>query len=203
MQNYPHSARTVQKNENDGLYVNGEPYDITKKLEVLLVYYEVADENIGRIPCAREVARRVKVSKSFVYKILTEFNLLGYLADPTFAIKRAAQLMRRRTKIYPEASLFLLALRYENDLCPLVDYREELQRGLGLSVSVSTIDRFFKTRFDFAGNLRKPNLVPLNKWKPANIAAYHRFITIIAPLNHWMFHFLDGKHIVNKDCQGN
>ena len=92
-----------------------------------MTYYKVANENIGRIPCAQEVARHVKVSKSFVYKILAEFNLLGYLTDPTFAIERAAQLMRRCTKIYPEASLFLLALHYKNDLHPLVNYREELQ----------------------------------------------------------------------------
>ena len=111
--------------------------------------------------------------------------------------------MRRRTKIHPEAALFLLALRLENDLCPLVTYREELLKEMGLSVSVSTIDRFFKTRFEFAGNLRKPNLVPLDKWKPANIEAYHRFMAIVAPLNHWKFHFLDEKHVVNKDCQGN
>ena len=203
MQNYLHSTRTVQKNENDGIYGNGEAYDIAKKLEVLTIYYEVANETIGRITSVQEVARRVKVSKTFVYKILAEFRLLGYLEDPTFAMERAALLMRRRTKIHPEASLFLLALRYENDLRPLITYREELLKEMGLNVSVSTIDCFFKTRFDFAGNLRKPNLVPLDKWKPANIEAYHRFMTIIAPLNHWKFHFLDEKHIVNKDCQGN
>jgi hypothetical protein len=47
-------------------------------------------------------------------------------------------------------------------------------------------------------------MVPLDKWKPANIRAYHEFMGTIATLKlHNKYHFIDEKHIVNKDCYNN
>ena len=44
-------------------------------------YYKVADKNIGCILSAQEEAKHVKVSKSFVYKILAKLELLRRLKD--------------------------------------------------------------------------------------------------------------------------
>ena len=198
------SSQKIATNKNGGIYTRGRAYDISKKSDVLTTYFQLCDHNPQQLPDSRTVAKLTKVSHTFVNKILQEFEVFGHLEDPRRAESRVNARRRQITKINAEAALYLLALRYENNLRPLYSYQRELHDALGLYVSVSTIDRFFKTRFDFAGKLRKPNLVPLNKWKPKNIQAYHKFMETIAQLpNHFKYHFLDEKHIVNKDCIGN
>ena len=182
--------------------MKGKPYDISKKSDVLTTYNELAAMNPHKVPCAREIAIITRVSHTFVYKVLKEFRTLGHLEDPIESNNKKGK--TRRLKIHPEAALFLLALRTEDDRRPLYSYKVELFQATELEVSTTTIDRFFKKRFDFACKLRKPNLVPLDKWKEKNLIAYEQFRKTIDQLtNHWKFHFIDEKHVVNKDCIGN
>jgi hypothetical protein len=80
-------------------------------------------------------------------------------------------LANKLTKIGPEESNVLLALRAEDDQQWLIHYQQKLYTATGvLLVGTSTIDVFFKTHFKYKGCLRKAPLFPLDKWKPANIA---------------------------------
>ena len=139
----------------------------------------------------------------YAHKVINEYLATGALEDPKRALNQLSEVRRQYTKLGPEASIFLLALRAEDDQQILVDYQRKLAEETGVHVGTSTIDRFFKQRFEHKGALRKAPLVPLDKWKPANIRAYHTFMATIAKLpQHGKFHFIDEKHVVNKDCYG-
>jgi hypothetical protein len=75
---------------------------------------------------------------------------------------------------------------------------------LGKYLAVTTIHNFFLERYDHKGSLRSPNLVPLDKFRHGNVAKYHEFMAKLAMLpNHHKYHFIDEKHLVNKDCIAN
>jgi hypothetical protein len=126
----------------------------------------------------------------------------GAITDPKLGKQALAEKRRQFTKIGPEESIVLLAaLRAEDDQQWLIHYQQKLYAATGVLVGTSTINVFFKTCFKYKGCLHKAPLVPLDKWKPANIAAFHRFLGMLAKLrNHFKYHFIHEKHIVNKDC---
>jgi hypothetical protein len=60
---------------------------------------------------------------------------------------------------------------------------------------------WFNKQWDHQGNLLKTNLVPLDKWKPANKVRYYNFVQKLRLYNdHSKYNFFDKKHIYNKDC---
>jgi LSD1 subclass zinc finger protein len=94
-----------------------------------------------------------------------------------------------------------LVLRTEGNWQELVHYQVKLVRATGVLVGTSTINVFFQTRFKYKGCLRKAPLVPLDKWKEENIAAFHKFVTTLERLpNHFKYHWIDEKHVVNSDA---
>jgi transposase len=193
-------------NQNGGYYAAGVPYDMSKKMEVLQAYLDLMREldpagaNTPKIH-AEVVAATAKVSIGYADKVIREYLVSGAIADPRLGKQDLADKRRQFTKIGPEESNVLLALRAEDDQQWLIHYQQKLYAATGVLVGTSTIDVFFKTRFKYKGCLRKAPLVPLDKWKPANIAAFHRFLGTLAKLpNHFKYHFIDEKHIVNKDC---
>ena len=71
----------------------------------------------------------------------------------------------------------------------LVDYAKELYLETGLLVCNKSIDNFFKKRCTFRGSLPKTNLVPMDKFKPANVQKYIEFMEKINKLdNRWKYH---------------
>ena len=108
---------------------------------MLTAYHNMIDEDPSKNPSVREVARRVKVSHCFAYKVLDEFCFLGYIEDPKGGASRS-QICERYTKIHPEAAIFLLALRYKDDQRLLYSYQSELVTAMGLYVSSPTVNRF-------------------------------------------------------------
>ena len=135
---------------------------------------------------------------------MKDFFDTGGFKDPKKKMGEVADCRRVKTKISAEESLFILALRVENDRYPLMIYQSELLRTFRNYYNESIIDRFFKKMFDHAGKFKKANLVPLDKWRPENIDKFNNFLATINQLpNRLKFHFCDEKHIVNKDCVGN
>ena len=194
----------IKINENGGWYQHGKPYPWAKKMDVVLAYETLREEDPTKLPTTTSVAYHASVSEHFARKVLKEYSETGTVEDPEIKIAAMHQKRTQYTKIDAESALFLLACRLEDDQLPLYKYSQMLFIGLGVHVSTQTISTFFRKRFLFKGNLRKPNLVPLDKFKERNIDAYHTFMGIIARLpNHYKYHFIDEKHIVNKDCMGN
>jgi hypothetical protein len=63
------------------------------------------------------------------------------------------------------------------------------------------ITKWFQKRFNHPGNFRKPNHVPLDKFKTKNLLPCIDFCDIIDKFpDKSIFNFLDEKHIVNKDA---
>jgi hypothetical protein len=93
-----------------------------------------------------------------------------------------------------EEEVFLLALRTEKPNRPNLDYIRELDRGHGTKVLSPFITKWFPKRFNRPGNFRKPNLVPLDKFKAENLLRHIDFCHIIDKFPHKsIFNFLDEK----------
>jgi hypothetical protein len=125
-----------------------------------------------------------------------EYVVVGSIVSPKQSTRKLEY-----SKIGPEESIYLLALQAEDDRQELVHYQAKLVRATGVLVGTSTIDFFFKTRFKYKGCLRKAPLVPLDMWKEENIAAFHKFVATLEHLpNHFKYHWIDEKHVVNSDA---
>jgi transposase len=69
-------------------------------------------------------------------------------------------------------------------------------------VTSQYIGKWFHSRFDFSGSFRKPNLVPKDKFRQENIVRYMEFRMVLEQLPiHTKFHWLDEKHMLNKDVE--
>lgn len=189
-------------NANGGRYHQGRRYGMDKKLAVVdaILDLEIEEGATGRanVPY-RRIAERAQVSVDFAHKVGREYYSTGTVTSPD---ERHVQILKKRVprKLGPLESVVLLSLRVDDDRRSLRDYCRALFLDTGTMVSPETVDRFFKTRFEFRGSLRKPNLVPLDKWKPRNIEAYHKFMETLGGLpDHKKYHFVDEKHLANKD----
>ena len=198
------SFNNIHTNENGGLYQNGRWYDLPKKVEIHQAYFNLLAQTYPEQPTTKAVAKHAKVSEAFARKVLKEIEHYGEVIDPkelTYIRKEYDPNKGAGSRsLLPEHEMFLLSLRSENPCRPLSNYRLELYRQFDVSVSETTISRWFNTRFEFKGNLRKPNLVPLDKFRPLNILRYADFMATIKQFDdHTIFNWIDEKHIVNKD----
>ena len=110
------------------LLCHGVPYDMRKKIEVLHAFLE-ATENHGDGRARHHldaVAEMTKVSKTYAHKVITEYLSTGAIEDTKTEEKALAQARQQYTKLGPEESLVLLALRAEDDQQYLVDYQRKL-----------------------------------------------------------------------------
>jgi transposase len=68
-------------------------------------------------------------------------------------------------------------------------------------VSSAFVTQWFKKRFDHPGTSRKPNLVPLDKFRSKNLVQHFDFCAIIDEHpDKTVFNFSDEKQVVNKDA---
>ena len=88
--------------------------------------------------------------------------------------------------------LIILRLFYENPSRQLRSYRDNLWQITGKLVSTDTIWRLIEFGFPYKGSLVKPNLVPLDKFKPANQVKSFKYIEILFYLYPFKVVFADG-----------
>jgi transposase len=182
--------------------MRGKRYGAERKFQVYSVYVELVTAGQGLEPSARAVAREAKVNHHYAGKVINELRAFGHIIDPTCE-ERAVNQGRKKVvhKLTAEEEIFLLALRTENHKRQLKDYKHELLVNFGTDVSVGFLHNWWLRRFDNRGSLRKACLVPLDKFRPKNILRYFEFRECIDELdNHFLFNFLDEKHIVNSDA---
>ncbi len=96
----------------------------------------------------------------------------GSLTDPEATTSEIRRDKEKHFYLNPTEELFLLALRAEDPARPNRDYITQLALYYGTSVSLSFISLWFKTRFDYKGSFRKPNLVPLDKFRQENVIRF-------------------------------
>ena len=187
-------------NKNGGIYRRGRRYDQPRKEAVALEYYKLAKEIGDRKVKISEVARRAKVGWSYAKMVVDEFRETAELEDPSTTHKKQLESRVERRYLTIEEEVYLLALRAEDPTRTNFEYISLLAERYGRIVSSAFISTWFQKRFEHPGNFKKPNVVPLDKWRPINISRYleYRCYMEALPLHH-LWCFLDEKHIVNKD----
>jgi hypothetical protein len=172
-----------------------------KKVDMLEQYNRLDDPQTVWPPRIESVAEAAPVSIGYTHKVLATYRLMGRIEDPDLIKIRHTEEKKNYSKITLAVAIYLLALRADNDQWPLYEYKTQLMDDLGKYLVVTTIDNFFLEHYDHKGSLRSPNLVPLDKFRHDNVAKYHAFMAKLAMLpNHHKYHFIDEKHLVNKDC---
>ena len=182
----------IETNRNGGNYFSGIAYDPLKKLEVEKVYREhAAIAQNGLTPDLSAVARETSVGERCVRKmqgeILEHGNVLLSMPENTQETGPGSKTLDD----LDEFALHLLHL--QAPCCSLSGYCHELESVTGTVVSDSTISRWFAKGFPIAGNLRKPNLIPKDKFKPENLARAKECISIVLKICPCRLKFGDEK----------
>ncbi len=171
-----------------------------KKLEISYLYLDLCYEKYPARPSQREFAARAKISTNYARKVIIELTNTGSLTDPE--VTNSDRIREKEKVLYldPAEELFMLALRAKKPARPNTDYVAQLYTFYGTMVSASFISLWFKTRFDHKGSFRKPNLVPLDKFRQENVIRFVEFkLKCKLLFDHSRFCFLDEKHLVNSD----
>ena len=79
---------SINLNQHGGIYENGHAYPMSKKMEVLAVYFHLVEEEGGAEPTFREIARRAKVSTKYAWEVVTEYKATGGIANPNSEERR-------------------------------------------------------------------------------------------------------------------
>jgi transposase len=188
------------RNANGGWYQSGKVFTLPKRLEIGYEYLDLSIDLWPARPTHRQLAVKSKISKGMARKIVMELENTGSLTDPELINSDKTRDRERTYYLEPLEELFLLALRSEKPARPNREYVAELAKYHGTIVSTSFISDWFMKRFDHKGSFRKPNLVPLDKFKQENVIRYIDYkLKCKLMFDHSKFHFIDEKHLVNKD----
>jgi hypothetical protein len=164
-----HGAR---ENANGGIFIPGASYGYEKKLEVAAAYHRGLEMNPPAT--VTSISRECKVGQKFVDKVLEELNVNGRVLRPT-DIERE----ERCTKISGFAATVILRRYMEEPSRSKRSYRDLLFAYTGIVVCERTINNFFLKSLPFRGSMVKPNLVPLDKFRPENVANMIEFVNFI------------------------
>jgi transposase len=189
-------------NNNAGLYHPGRMYDFRIKMDVGRAYVALFQENYPTRPSILAVAKKAKVGWDYASKVVDELVLTGTLIDPDIVQQQRVDERVPTFHLSIEEEIFLLSLHTENPARPNISYAKGLRDYYDTTVSPQFIGRWFENRFDFSGRFCKPNLVPKDKFRAENILRYMEFRSTLQKLpDHSKFHWLDEKHMVNKDVE--
>jgi hypothetical protein len=117
------------------------------------------------------------VSWAYANLVVTELKAIGITVDHELLRRKKLNLLGPGQTLNAVYEMFLLALRTVDPARPLYSYVQELDTNFGKSVSYQyVLANWFRKRWDFDGNLKKANLVPLDKWKLENKVRYYEFV---------------------------
>jgi hypothetical protein len=181
----------VLKNQFGRHYRNGAAYGLADKARVAECYEQLVTED-GKEPSIERLRQKAEVSWTFDSKVVKELKEHGEVLDTNkIPINRAKGPGARTLDEIDE--VILLDIRREDPQRPLKSYREELFKRTGTLVSGATICRWFLRRFAFRGSMVNGSPVPIDKFKPENIAYYREYLqwrNIVDPM--WL-RFVDEK----------
>ena len=190
----------LHQNQNGGFFQPGRMYELPRKFEVGQIFLRLWELGFPVIPTALELARESKVGWEYADKVISEILLHDEIIDPTEI--RLQKGVRRGIGMHltREEDVFLLSLRSEIPNRPNLDYCRELLAYSGTVISSSFVSDYFKKAWTFSGSYRKPNLIPLDKFRPENVLKFaHSRLKVSLFEDHSRWNFLDEKHLVNKD----
>mmetsp|Transcript_32652 Transcript_32652/g.68486 ORF Transcript_32652/g.68486 Transcript_32652/m.68486 type:complete len:205 (-) Transcript_32652:574-1188(-) len=167
-------------NKNDGVYLCGRTYGLAKKIEVATAY----QASKGRTDVGtsiNSVLKQCKVSWHFVEKIRDELLFHGRVLSPSEVsanknIKRGAG-----SKSLSEFDRFIIMQLFtENPSKNQQSCIQWLYEYTGKVVHQSTIARFFLYAFPIKGGFVSTNLVPYDKYRPANESRAYEYIYMLS-----------------------
>ncbi|KAL7534650.1 hypothetical protein ACHAXR_006021 [Thalassiosira sp. AJA248-18] len=183
-------------NQQGGVYHRGVAFSCAKKIEVAAAYVSAADATGGR-PNISQLQRDCKVSRDFVRKI--EKELLGndgmILHPSAIQANRPGPRGPGSRTLDDIDSAVILFLYLDEPSRSLADYVNTLGLLTGTVASKSTISRFFTDAFPHRGGMCRPNLVPFDKFRPANIQRAVEYVELIASIDPERIKFGDEKHL--------
>lgn len=192
------SGREV--NNAGRLFKRGAAYSEDVKLEIAAAYQEEERASGGARPNLSELARRFKVDKNTVSKIEGELLTHGRVLPPS-EIRASAD-----RPVGPGAlslstvdQYVILRLYFEEPSRTLKSYKDNLAFLTGTEVSIDTVSRVLLDGFPYKGSLVKPNLVPLDKFKPQNVVRAFEFLQILFTLQPTKIIFADEKHVKGEE----
>jgi hypothetical protein len=175
-------------------------YSMPKKLEIGYDYLDLCIEMWPTRPTHRQAAKKEKVCTKSIRKIIMELENTGSLQDPDLINSEKMRTREKQFYLEPSEELFLLALRAENPGRPNREYVAQLYITYGTIVSTSFISVWFEKRLTYRGSFRKPNLVPIDKFRRENVIRFIEYkLKCELLFDHSRFCFIDEKHLVNSD----
>jgi hypothetical protein len=195
-------AEAVCVNKNGGFYHRGRMYDYATKLRVGGLFLDLMEEATVAEPSITQLAKEAKVSWDYAAKVVDELKTNGNIISPsTLKLKKNTRVgIGSVVRLTIAEEEYLLGLRADAPNRPNLDYVSSLHQRFGKMVSSSFLTKWFKFRFEFPGSFKKPNLVPLDKFRVQNVARYVQFREQIGLFDSPdRFHFMDEKHLVNSD----
>ena len=177
-------------NQNHGVYRRGLPYDVAAKLRVASALRRTTS-NINVSATARECG----VSTWFVRKIRDEMIANGGgVVDPRTL--KQGRVYGPGVKTFDEVDqTVLLYLYIEQPYRSNSSYADNLYAITGTVASPSTISRWFNHGFPISGGFRKPNLIPLDKFKPENLWRAEEYLYALERIAPHRLRFGDEKLI--------
>jgi hypothetical protein len=108
------------------------------------------------------------VSWGFANLVITQLKAIGAVLDPKLKWRGKQTVLGPGQKLGVVHEVFLLSLWTLDPTWPLYSYIQELERHFNKSVSCQCVADWFHKCWDHEGNLKKANLVHLDKWKIDN-----------------------------------
>jgi transposase len=185
-----------QFNTNGGVYNPGKNYDHIKKLEVesAILHTQSTVGNINK----NAIARKCGVGWHYVKKIETEMEQYGRVVTPEeVKLQNSIDNRGAGAKTLNETDMMvLLQLYFEEPSRNLGSYMRGLYRITGTIVSTSTLSRLFK---EVGMTLCRPNLIPMDKFRPDNEFRAVEYVYMIARINPSKLKFGDEKGLAGKE----
>lgn len=191
-------------NKNDGTYMQGESYGYAIKMRVAVEYNieknRLRYDGTGGSVNINQLAKRCQVSWGFANKIKKEVELHGRILRPS-EIQQNRDVPRGAGAIVlDEFDSFIIMRMYDNEpSSSLRSYVESIYEYTGKRVSRSTVSRFFLHAFSIRGGFVKPNLVPYDKFRPANEAKAYEYLYMLSQIAPQRVKFGDEKLIKGQE----
>ena len=172
-------------NQHGGFYFQGQAYGHSKKLQVA-VEYRIAEreaQRLHKVANVSAVARQCGVGRKFVAKVRDELLLHDRVLKPSEITDNRNIDRGPGARTMNDFDRFvLLQLLDEDPTRTLKSYAKGLEYYTGSRISTSTICRWFLYAFPVRGGLVKPNLVPYDKFKPANESRAYEYLYMLSHL---------------------
>ena len=186
-------------NNHGRMYKRGAAYPVDLKLEVADAYQEEARQS-GKRPCLTNLAKRFRVDRKTVTKVEAELFAQGRVIPPEEIRANQDRPVGPGSQSLCQFELYIIMMLYwEDPKRHLRNYKDWLLLLTGNSVSKDTINRVLLYGFPYKGNMVKPNLVPLDKFKPENQVRAYEYLEFLFAVQPGKVIFVDEKHLKGEE----